>query len=315
MDLSILIVSYNTQALLRESLESIYASENGRPFEVLVVDNHSKDGSTEMVRTEFPKVRLIENDRNLGFARGVNQGILDSTGRFILMLNSDTKLPASGVEPLLDFAETQYREQRAGIVGVKLLNTDGSLQYSKGRFPTIPRTISDAFRPKQLRKYSFEDYEEPGETDWVTGACILVHRDLLEDVGNFDENFFLYYEDVDLCWRARQKGWKILFFPDFEVRHSNPYCRREESREFVPVEIRRSHLYFYKKNYSPLSFSALWCMTLAYAAGRYAGSKIPFLGSNGKLSKNGQLAKRILKEVIFNGHTNGKVPHRPPDAD
>ncbi|MHC5037157.1 MAG: glycosyltransferase family 2 protein [Planctomycetota bacterium] len=314
MDLSILIVSFNTSALLKESLVSICTGKNGSECEVLVIDNHSSDGSPEMVRENFPEVRVIANEKNLGFARGVNRGIEESSGRYILILNADTVLPEDGIPTLLAFADEEYRNRRAGIVGVRLLNADGSLQYSKGRFPTISRTLADALRPKPRRKYTYSEYDVPGETDWVTGACLLVRRELLEDLGNLDENFFLYYEDVDLCWRAHQKGWKVVYYPGFEVRHCNPYCRRNEPREFVPVEIRRSHLYFYRKNYSSLSFSALWLLTFAYAAGRVASSMIPFLGANGKRTQNGRVARRIIKEALLNGHANGKEAHRPGDA-
>ncbi|MHC4600149.1 MAG: glycosyltransferase family 2 protein [Planctomycetota bacterium] len=314
MDLSILIVSYNTQNLLRESLGSVYAGKNGSDFEVLVVDNHSSDGSAEMVRNDFPQARLFANGENLGFARGVNQGVRESTGRYVLILNADAVLPENGIEDLLAFADKEFENRRTGIVGVRLKNTDGSLQYSKGRFPTLMGTLTDAFRPRQHRKRTLTGYDVVSETDWVTGAAFLVRREVLDELQLLDENFFLYYEDVDLCLRARERGWRVVYYPGYEVTHANPYCRRAESREFVPVEIRRSHLYFYRKHRSPLAYSALWALTLAYTAGTYAVGGFPFSGSNGKRPSGRRVAGRIFREVLFNGH-NGKALKRPTDAD
>ncbi|MHC4779106.1 MAG: glycosyltransferase family 2 protein [Planctomycetota bacterium] len=314
MDLSVVIVSYNTKDLLEESLRSVCEGKVGSHHEVWVVDNNSGDGSADMVRARFPDVRLIANTKNLGFSRGVNQGVLRSSGRYVLILNSDTVLPASGIEDLIVFADGEYASRRTGIVGVRLKYADGSLQYSKGRFPTLTRTVADTFRSKRARKYTYSGYDEVEETDWVTGACFLVRRELLDDVDNLDENFFLYYEDVDLCKRAREKGWKVVYYPGFEVTHSNPYCERSEPREFVPVEIRRSHLYFYRKHHSSLAYSALWALTFAYAAGCYAVSGLPLVGANGNGRASRRTAGRIFREVLFNG-TNGSAPHRPRDAD
>jgi GT2 family glycosyltransferase len=313
LDVSILIVSFDTRELLKENLSSIFRGSGGPRGEVIVVDNHSPDGSAEMVRREFPSAKLVACDRNSGFARGVNRGLQEASGRHVLVLNADALLPAEGLDGLLAFADAAYARERAGIVGVRLLNADGSLQFSKGCFPTLSRTLADAFRPRERRKYAFGGYETPGETDWVTGACFLVRRELLDDVGPLDENFFLYYEDVDLCWRAREKGWKVFYFPGYEVRHRNPYARRAEPLEFVPVEIRRSHLYFYRKNYGSLPYGALWMMTLAWAAGGVVTTRIPFLGWDGQAGREGRIRGRVLREVLFNGR-NGGEPHRPPDA-
>ncbi len=306
MDLSIVIVNFETRELLKENLDAALAAAEEVDGEILVVDNHSADGSAAMVRERYPSVRVLENETNIGFAAGANRGIGESTGRHVFILNADARLPETGLKDLLAFAEARYAADRTGIVGVRLLNTDGTLQYSKGRFPTLARTLADAFRPRLRRKYCFRGYEAPGETDWVTGAGLLVRRELLEEVGLLDENFFLYYEDVDLCWRARKGGWKVAYCPAVSMYHSNPYAGREKALAYIPVEIRRSHLYFYRKNYSAVSFSALWLMTLFYALGGAAAGAVPWFG-NGNGRRNGHVHRRILKEVLFNGHANGKA--------
>jgi GT2 family glycosyltransferase len=304
---SIIIVNYRTLDLLKRCLARIFESRNGMPLEVVVVDNASEDDAIEEVVGSFPEVILLRNIHNLGFSRGVNQGIRRSTGQYILAVNPDTRLPAEGIGPLLSFAEEKYRSDHAGIVGCKLLNEDGSLQYSAGRFPSLRRTIGDFFRRKNRRKYELKDFGEPVSIDWVSGACFLIRRELLDSIGLLDEDFFLYYEEVDLCFRARQQGWEIFYYPHTSVFHFYPHCSRHCDHDFVPVEIRRSHLTFYRKHYSRWQFSALWCLTFAFGLGLLATSPLKILAGAGASRRRRKLGGLILRDVFANGKNNGRV--------
>jgi GT2 family glycosyltransferase len=303
---SIIIVNYKTPDLLVRCVEQVFQSRNGVPLEVIVVDNCSDDDSAQRVSRRFNEVTVLRNEHNLGFARGVNRGIRESSGAYLLAMNPDTQLPPEGLGPLIRFAEEKFETENAGIFGCRLLNGDGSLQYSCGRFPTLRRTVLDAFRPRTKRKYLLKDYQKPAEADWVTGACILIRRDLLDSVGLLDENFFMYYEDVDLCFRARKKGWKVYYFPGTEVFHYYPHSQRKENYDYIPVEIRRSHLYFYKKNYSRLEYLALLGLTFGFAAAFLLNPLRIFSEARRRMQRS-RVARQILKDIFLNGKTRGRV--------
>ncbi len=301
-EVTFVIVNYRAAALLEQCLEKVAGACDGLAHEVIVVDNSSEEGEMERIRDRFDGVRIVRNGVNLGFARAVNQGIGMSSGKYILALNPDTLLPAEGIQPLLEFADRKRASENAGVFGCRLLNRDGSLQFSKGRFPTLARTIIDVLRPKRIRKYELAGYDTASEPDWVTGACILIHRDVLDAVGPLDENFFMYYEDVDLCFRARRQGFKVFYFPATAAFHYFPHCQRRESRPFVPVEIRRSHLYFYRKHYSRLSYVLLWLLTLGYSASLIAVSplRLLFKSDGGSPARTGAA---LLFEMFLSGGT------------
>lgn len=240
MDLGILIVSYNTRELLRNCLSSIYQETRGIQFEVTVVDNGSSDSSAEMIRGEFPRVRLIENRKNLGFARANNQAIEESKARYILLFNPDASFRASSPHKMITFMDDH---PEVGILGCRILNSDGTVQASNSAFPNLFTEFLRAFQLKRLvpsprlrgeigakwgrmlgstlRGYFqvYWDSERIREVDWVSGACLLVRRKAIEEVGLLDEEFFMYYEDADWCYRMAKGGWKTCYFPLFEVVH------------------------------------------------------------------------------------------------
>ena len=227
LDVSIIIVSWNVRALLRMCLHSIYRSlsDSTIQVEVIVVDNNSQDGSAEMVAQEFPQVTLLRNDGNLGFTKANNQGIALAKGRYVLLLNPDTELAPGALTSLLNYADSN---PDIGVVGPKLLFPDGSVQSSRRHFPTlltgcIESTILQRFFPDHpaLRRYYVLDAsnDDVQEVDWVVGACMLVRREVIDQVGAFDERFFMYSEELDWCYRIKRVGWRVAYLPAARVIH------------------------------------------------------------------------------------------------
>jgi N-acetylglucosaminyl-diphospho-decaprenol L-rhamnosyltransferase len=217
-DVSVVIVSYNALPWLERCLESV------RGVETVVVDNGSTDGSVALVRERFPEVLLVEQG-NRGLAAGWNVGLARASGRFVLILNADAWLTDGSLERLVVFAE-QHPE--AAVVGPRLLNPDGTLQRSVRGFPTLWRLATEylflrklAPRSQLLNGFYAGGFahDEVREADFVMGACMLVRRETVDEVGPLDESFFLFSEETDWCYRFVQAGWKVLFFPGAECVH------------------------------------------------------------------------------------------------
>ncbi len=310
VDLGVLIVSYNTRGLLRNCLSSIYQKTTGIRFEVMVVDNGSSDNSVRMIRKEFPQVKLIENRENLGFARANNQVIKRSRARYFLLFNPDTGLKASSPDKMIAFMDNH---PEVGVLGCKILNADGTIQPSNSSFPNLFTEFLRAFQVKKLipgaglreeigQKWSamlgstlreylrvYWDSERIREVDWVSGACLLVRRSAIEDVGLLDESFFMYYEDADWCYRMREKGWKTYYFPFFEVVH---YVGKSDSR-FSPrtfVERQRSMYHYFRKHKDKKAVFLLRVFVFGGLALRWLGLLViyPFSGK-----ERGELRKRL----------------------
>jgi GT2 family glycosyltransferase len=264
MELSIVIVNWNVKDLLAQCLTSIYSSSNYRDIEVIVIDNASTDGSGEMIKSEFPQVKLIVNKRNCGFAASCNQGIRVAHKPFILFLNPDTVILSLAMERTLDFLKTT---PKAGIVGCKILNPDGSLQYSCRSFPSFWNYFFESFFlyklfPKNHFIGNFYmtnfSYDKIREVDVVLGAFMMCSKKTLDEVGYFDERFFMYSEETDLCYRIREHDFRVYFFPDAEIIH---YSRASASQ--YPTEMfkqdHRSRFLFMRKHYSSLDILlSLW---------------------------------------------------------
>jgi hypothetical protein len=223
-DLSVVIVSYRTPDLLRRCLERLAADTSPRSREILVVDNRSGDESAEVARS-FPGVRVVEAPQNLGFAGGVNLGLAEGTGDYIVIMNPDVEVHPGALDILIDFLEAH---PQTGIAGPKLLNTDGSLQYSCRRRYTLKailyrRTFLGKLFPNSpdLRRYLMLDYDHaaPRAVDWVAGAAMMVRREAVNDVGPMEERYFLYFEDVDWCTRMQTRGWLVHYVPDAVMVH------------------------------------------------------------------------------------------------
>jgi len=265
IDVSIVIVSYNVREMLRSCLASVYRMETRRGYDVWVVDNASHDGSPEMVRAEFPEARLIANSENLGFAAANNQALERSTGTFALLLNCDAEIIGGSLDRLVDVMEA---EPKTGLLGCKLVYADGSFQHSCFRFPGFGQLLLDLY-PLHPRlsgtrlngRYPRSAYRHPFDADACLGACLLWRRatGLV-----FDPGYFMYVEEIDLCWRMKAAGWRVRYSPELTVLHHAGGSTRQtpsRSRRMLWESRRR----FNRKHRGPL-FRAGWEL-LARAGG------------------------------------------------
>jgi GT2 family glycosyltransferase len=222
IDVSVVVVSFNTLELTRECLMKV-ASAGGAGIELIVVDNASNDGSVEMIRSGFPEAHLIINDRNAGFGAANNQAMRIARGRFLLLLNSDALIERAALLALIDVMKVR---PMAAIVAPRLLNADGSLQRSCWRFPSPWRIWAEAFgianllaRHPVLGDFRAWNHDEERQIEWTIGACLLVRREAYEQNGGFDERFFMYAEETDWQRRITESGWEIWLTPTAEVMH------------------------------------------------------------------------------------------------
>jgi hypothetical protein len=267
--LSVILVSYNDRERLAECLASIDKYSRGIEKEIIVADNHSADGSVESIRQFFPGVRLIVNADNVGFSRANNQGLRLSRGEFVLFLNTDTALYEETLRLLL--AEISA-DPSLGAIGPALRRSPASYQVSFGREVHF---FSELVQKGFLNPYwgiALKKRRRKKEVGWLSGAFLLVRKKAVEEAGFFDDNFFLYFEDIDLCRRIKQRGWKLIFFPRASAFHYGGSTTRPlglKSR----LEYRRSQLYYYRKHnskaslmllkgYLRLSFTVLWIRSL-----------------------------------------------------
>ncbi len=225
MRLSIIIVSWNVRDELLDCLNSIQQNPSSHRYEVIVVDNASSDGTTDAIESRFPDVRLCVNTDNRGFAMANNLGIKQSTGQYILLLNPDTIVPPNALDILIQFMDDN---KDVGVCGPKLLNSDGTIQQSIHRFPSFRGALHrhTAFKflgifKGQYRKWIMKDvsYDNQIDVDQVMGAALFTRRSLIEQVGSMDERFFMYYEEVDLCYRIKEAGWRIVYVPEVKITH------------------------------------------------------------------------------------------------
>jgi N-acetylglucosaminyl-diphospho-decaprenol L-rhamnosyltransferase len=232
--LSVVIVNYcqweNTAALTRQILRSRPGRQGA--VEVIIVDNRSPPHPLPAQMRRWPGVSLRCWKKNRGFACAVNEGCRLSRGRCFLLLNPDMTLTERFLEGVLAMADQlPHDDPKAGIVGFQLLNNDGSKQLSTGRFPTLTGTLAGLLRPRARRKYRVPPREGRCQVPWVSGCCLLVRRECFEQLSGLDESFFLYYEDVDLCRRARAQGWSVWFEPGLRAVHRDPIHGRTVAPE------------------------------------------------------------------------------------
>jgi GT2 family glycosyltransferase len=270
-EISVIIVNWNSKDFLNRSLESIRENCSVRDCEVFVVDNNSSDGSADLVRKYFPQVKLIQNNENIGYAKANNQAIKESSGEYVLLLNPDTVLLPDAIEHLLSFMR---ENPDAGIVGPRLLNEDGTVQPSGKRFPSAPQTILETFfqvcpRFHELMRKEYErhlifgrdDFEHVAETDEVSGACLLFRRQVIEEIGLLDDGFFLYYEDVDLCYRTKLAGWKVFILPEAQVVHHWGINAKE--RQILTItDHHKSRDLFFRKHHGAFAATMLKVCTV-----------------------------------------------------
>jgi GT2 family glycosyltransferase len=259
---SVFVVAYESADRLSACLQSILdQSVSGGSVETIVVDNASSDGSADLVRREFPEATLIANEDNRGFAAANNQAWAVSRGDYLFLVNPDSILEPNALQGAIDYLEA-HRE--CGLVGGLLLDDDGARAPSARRFPTLVRKmltqsgIADRFPKSKIlggADYRWHDHHKPLDVDWVPGAFTAIRRDLVEQIGFFDERYYLYYEETDLCRRAKQYGWAVRFIPDAVVHHSGgassrkvkQYTFDEAGSQVRPFRLRAECLY-HRKN-------------------------------------------------------------------
>lgn len=235
-ELSVVIVNYrqwqDTLALVRQ-LDQDPALREGAA-EVVVIDNHSPPDPAVPRLRRWPGVSLWRARHNRGFAAGANQGCRLGRGRWLLLLNPDTSVPADFLDRTISLADSlATADPGAGVVGFGLRHSDGSRQHSFGPFPTLLGSLARLLLPRARRKYHAVAPEQRCRVPWLTGCCLLLRRDCYEQLGGFDEDFFLYYEDVDLCRRATGRGWSVWYEPALTVTHHRPLHARA-----VPAHLR-----------------------------------------------------------------------------
>ena len=255
LDVSIIIVSWNTRNILRNCLQSIYEHAGKIDFEVIVIDNASTDSSSEMVRNDFKNAILIENSQNCGFAAATNQGITKAGGRYVLLLNSDTVILDNAISKVIAVADAN---PDAAIIGCRVLNPDYTLQPTCFMFPSILNLLLSSTYLYKLfprsrffgrERMTWWDRNDTREVEVVTGCFMLVRKEAIEQVGVLDERFFMYAEETDWCYRFKKTGWKIMFTPSAQIIHFGGGSSKKIKHQMY-LHLRGSILLFFKKHRS-----------------------------------------------------------------
>ncbi len=321
-DLSIIIVSWNVRDLLARCLRSLQMSprlvlsgatvsastSEGRPYtaEVIVVDNASADDSAAMTATDFPWVRLVANDDNRGFTGGNNQGLELATGRYVLFLNPDTEVLGDALPIMLDYLEAH---PEVGALGPELHYADGSLQSSRRRFPTL---LTGFFESTPIawhwpdnpwaRRYRMEETraDDDAVVDWVVGAALLARRAVLDQIGGFDEAYFMYSEEMDWQRRAKDAGWEVAYLPSAQIVHHEGKSS-EQVTAARHIYFQTSKVRYFRKFHGPVAAGALRLALVGSFAGEWlleGGKRI--LGSKPELRRQrmaayGQVCRALVK--------------------
>jgi GT2 family glycosyltransferase len=276
LNISIIIVNWNTRDILRECLQSVYKNILGLEFEVIVVDNASSDSSPAMIKTRFPQVILVENLKNKGFAAANNQGMTVAKGRYVLLLNSDTIVLDNAIAKTVAFADSH---SEAAVIGCRVLNPNRTLQPTCFMFPSLLNIfLESTYLYKLFPKSKFFGREQMTwwdrnsvrEVEVVDGCFILVRQEAIGQVGMLDEQFFMYCEETDWCYRFKQDGWKMLFTPDAEIIHLGG----QSSKQMAPamtLHLRGSVLQFIRKHYSRLEYNLACVLVWLFFAIRVPG--------------------------------------------
>jgi len=255
MDLSIIIVNYNTKKLLRDTIQSVIDTVDSTKYEIIVVDNASNDGSIELVKKQYPQVMLIENKDNLGFPKANNIGIREALGEYILLLNSDTKVLDHCIEKCLEYMDMNFN---VGALGCKLVLANGKLDHAcKRGFPTPKASLYYILKLHKLFPLSkrFGEYtlnylpiDEINEVDALTGAFMMLRKEVINKVGPLDETFFMYGEDLDWCFRIKDAGYKVIYYPEAVTIHYKGGSSKRKRYKTI-YEFHRAMYIFYNKHY------------------------------------------------------------------
>jgi len=260
MDVSIILVSYNTKELTENCIKSVYEKTQELDYDIWVIDNNSHDDSCKMIKEEFPQVKLIESKENLGFGKANNLAIKQSNAKYIFLLNTDTVLINNAIKILFDYME---ENQNVGCCGGQLYNTDMTLQGSTGPFDDLNYLIKKSFglnwisrinRFKHIfrKNFSIEKTNDqtvnvPSEADYIIGADMMIRKSTLDKSGLFDERFFMFAEEAELCFRINESGFKIMFVPEAKIIHFGGGTTNKTNQSIEVEKMRlTSNILFYE---------------------------------------------------------------------
>lgn len=297
--LSIIIVSWNTASCLENCLSSILVNPPTSPFENWVVDNASTDNSPRMVREKFPQVQLMESHENIGFASANNQAIQRCTGKYILLLNPDTYVAPGTLQALVDFLD---KTPEAGAVGARILNPDGSLQISSHPRPTLSRELWRMFHLDSLSPYaeyppSKWETNQAQEVDVLIGACLMLRKDVLDQVGFLDEDYFMYSEEVDLCYRVQRAGWRLFWVPQAEVVHFGGQSTQQVPTEMF-LNLYHGKIKYFRKHDGWLAVQIYKLILMIASLSRLVLTPFTFFEHSSRRQKHLTLADRYRRLVL-----------------
>jgi len=310
MDVSVIIVSWNTREMLRNCLRSIYEAAGTETFEMIVVDNASTDGSADMVSSCFPRAQLVRNEFNLGFAAANNQGMAIANGRYVLLLNSDTVVHPLAVQNTIAFAD---QHEDAAVIGCHVTGPKARTQFSCYRFPSLMNLalslsqLAHLFpRNRFFGRYrlTWWTYDRPREVDAVAGCFMLVRKKAIEEVGGMSERYFMYSEDVDWCWRFRRRSWKTMFTPAGCIIHFGQASSSQCATEMHLLE-RRSLLMFLEMKSGR---AARWLANSMFCVGSLARLPAAALQQLFGADKERAAARRRLYAAALRFHLFGRFP-------
>lgn len=268
---SIIIVNYNTKELLKQCITSIYSCTKNIVFEIIVVDNASDDGTSQMLKSEYSNVILIESKVNLGFGRANNLGVEHASGNYIFLLNSDTILIENSILTFIEYFEKE-NDPFLAIVGCKLLNIQHEPDVSYGNFPTIYQELFEFGPSKIFKKFYMEKLsrsiigigEKIKEVDYIMGAAMFMKKSVFDNIGGFDKDFFLYYEETELCYRLRQNGYKIVWNPNTSIIHYIGASGKSSDKinYWILEQLHKSKYIYYKKCHGQIMATIIKYLTI-----------------------------------------------------
>ena len=261
MDVSFVIVNWNTAELLKNCIGSIYETVHNKEIEIIVVDNASIDNSIDLIKTNYPQVKIIPNSKNLGFSRAVNIGMRSSMGKYVILLNTDTLLQKNSVNKLIDYMDSN---PNTGVCGGQLIYEDGRKQHSFDNYPSLLFELVNKSLLKRLLPNRFygklKHFDEPVQVESIIGACFVISRACIEAIGLLDEDYFFFIEETDYCYRAKQKGFSVIHVPQAKIIHFQGVSAKK-----IPVRSRLEYFYskhlFFKKNKPEFQFLLLIGLT------------------------------------------------------
>ena len=262
--ISIIILSFNKPAVLINTIKSIQNAVKSIPFELVIVDNASDDKNVDLINKHFPSVKLVLNIKNGGFANGCNLGAQNAIGKFLVFINSDILINEDPIPAMLDIFSSN---QETGIVGCQLLNPDESLQPTNFRFPKLYLRFLQLSGLKRIILRMLPEIKSRKEvyyeTDYVSGAFLMIERDMFFKIGCFDEKYFMYHEDADICFKVKKLGKKVILFNFRGVIHL-AQNKENLNNDFVFFNMNLGQIIFYKNNYSPLKLKLLAIMSIIH---------------------------------------------------